>query len=103
MANHTKTVTLTDLQQQILSNDLYNDTDNAGLDKWIQDAVDGKINNCWKRMQREWTDKLMNDSSFTDPIPSNQADFVKLCLQGLTTRTVKQEMTHSRIIITCHT
>ena len=35
MANHTKTVTLTDLQQKILSNDLYNDTDNAGIDKWI--------------------------------------------------------------------
>ena len=42
MANHTKTVTLTDLQQQILSNDLYNDSDNAGLDAWIQDAVNGK-------------------------------------------------------------
>ena len=80
MANHTKSVVLTDLQQQILSNDLYNDTDNKGLDEWIQAAVDGKINNCWKRMQREWTDKLMNDSSFTDPIPSNQADFVKLVL-----------------------
>ena len=80
MANHTKTITLTDLQQQILSNDLYNDTDNKGLDEWIQAAVDGKINNCWKRMQQEWTTKLMNDSSFTDPIPSNQADFVKLVL-----------------------
>ena len=51
MANHTKSVVLTDLQQQILSNDLYNDSDNAGLDAWIQAAVDGKINNCWKRMQ----------------------------------------------------
>lgn len=78
MANHTKTVTLTDLQQKILSNDLYNDTDNAGLDAWIQAAVDGKINNAWKRMQNEWTTKLMNDSSFTDAIPSNQADFVAL-------------------------
>ena len=78
MANHTKSVVLTDLQQQILSNDLYNDTDNAGLDLWIQNAVDGKINNCWKRMQSEWTTKLMNDDSFTDPIPSNQADFVNL-------------------------
>jgi hypothetical protein len=29
-------------------------------------------------MQTEWTTKLMNDSSFTDPIPSNQADFVAL-------------------------
>ena len=80
MANHTYKVNLTDLQQQILSNDLYNDTDNAGIDKWIQDAVDGKINNCWKRMQNEWTTILMNDESFTDPIPSNQADFVKLVL-----------------------
>ncbi len=80
MANHTKTITLTDVQQQILSNDLHNDTDNAGLDAWIQGAVDGKINNSWKRMQQEWTAKLMNDESFTDPIPSNQADFVKLIL-----------------------
>jgi len=78
MANHTKTITLTDLQQKILSNDLYNDTDNAGLDEWIQVAMDGKLNNAWKRFQREWTDKLMNDDSFTDAIPSNQADFVAL-------------------------
>ena len=78
MATHTKTVSLTDLQQTILSNDLYNDTDNAGLDKWIQDAVDGKISNCWKRFQREWTTRLMDDASFTDAIPSNQADFVAL-------------------------
>jgi len=78
MASHTKTVTLTDLQQTILSNDLYNDTDNAGLDTWIQAAVDGKVSNCWKRMQREWTTKLMDDESFTDAIPSNQADFVAL-------------------------
>ena len=80
MATHTKTVSLTDLQQTILSNDLYNDTDNAGLDLWIQNAMDGKINNCWKRFQREWTTKLMNDESFTDPIPSNQADFVALVI-----------------------
>ena len=78
MANHTKTVTLTDLQQKILSNDLYNDTDNAGLDAWIDGAINGKINNCWKRFQQEWTTKLMNDESFTDAIPSNQADFVAL-------------------------
>ena len=80
MATHTKTVSLTDLQQNILNNDLYSDADNAGLDSWIQDAVDGKINSCWKRMQSEWTTKLMNDDSFTDPIPSNQADFVALVI-----------------------
>ena len=78
MATHKKEVSLTDLQQKILTNDLYNDTDNAGLDKWIQDAVDGKINNCWKRFATEWTTRLMDDDSFTDAIPSNQADFVAL-------------------------
>ena len=78
MATHTKTVSLTDLQQNILKNDLYSAADNAGLDTWVQNAVDGKISNCWKRMQSEWTTKLMNDDSFTDAIPSNQADFVAL-------------------------
>ena len=78
MADHKKQITLTDVQQKILSNDLYNDTDNAGLDKWIQDAVDGKINNCWKRFRNEWTQRLMDDESFTDSIPSNQTTFVNL-------------------------
>ena len=90
MATHTKTVSLTDLQQKILSNDLYNDTDNAGLDLWIQNAVNGKINNCWKRFQTEWTTKLMNDDSFTDPIPSNQADFVTLVTARSDYKTRKQ-------------
>ena len=80
MATHTKTVSLTDLQQNILKNDLYSDTNNAGLDAWIQNAVDGKVNNAWKRMQSEWTTKLMNDDSFKDAIPSNQADFVALVI-----------------------
>ena len=74
MAKLTITVEVDDTQQSILNNDLLD------INQWVQDAMSGKINNCWKRMQREWTDKLMNDSSFTDPIPSNQADFVKLVL-----------------------
>jgi hypothetical protein len=93
MANHTKTITLTDLQKNILSNDLYNDpSDNSGLDAWIDGAMTGKLNNCWKRFQQEWTTKLMNDDSFTDAIPSNQADFVALSLQEMITKLVKKEM-----------
>ena len=74
MTKLTLTIEVDDTQQSILNNDLLD------INTWVQNAVAGKINNCWKRMQREWTDKLMNDSSFTDPIPSNQADFVKLVL-----------------------
>ena len=79
MANHTKTITLTDEEQTILSDSLYNDTsNNEGIDDWIAKAIEGKVHNCWKRMQNEWTQKLMNDDSFTDPIPSNKTDFVNL-------------------------
>ena len=72
MAKLTLTVELTDTEQTILKNDLID------LDAWLQAAMSGKVNNAWKRMQSEWTTRLMNDGSFTDPIPSNQADFVTL-------------------------
>jgi len=72
MATITLTVTCTDTEQAILLNDLLN------INDWLQDAMVGKKANCWKRMQQEWTTKLMNDSDFTDSIPSNQADFVTL-------------------------
>lgn len=72
MADLTVTITLNDTQQAIMNNDLLD------IKTWIEDAVAGKQNNCWKRMQTEWTTKLMNDDSFTDPIPSNQADFITL-------------------------
>ena len=72
MAKLTLTIEVDDTDQTVLKNDLLD------IDAWVQAAMTGKINNCWKRMQREWTDKLMNDDSFTDSIPSNKADFIKL-------------------------
>lgn len=74
MATITLTVEVTDTEQAVLLNDL------LSIDDWLQAAMQGKKNNCWKRMQQDWTVKLMNDDSFTDPIPSNQADFVALIL-----------------------
>ena len=72
MATITLTVEVTDTEQAILLNDI------LSIDDWLQAAMLGKKNNCWKRMQQEWTTKLMNDERFTDSIPSNQADFVTL-------------------------
>ena len=65
-------IKLNDTDQKVLKNELLD------IDQWCQDAIAGKINNCWKRMQSEWTTKLMNDDSFTDSIPSNKTDFVNL-------------------------
>ena len=72
MAEITLTIKVNDTDQTVLKIDLLD------IDAWVQEAMAGKINNCWKRMQQEWTTKLMNDDSFTDSIPSNKADFVTL-------------------------
>jgi hypothetical protein len=72
MADLIITITIDDTDQKVMKNDL------VDLNDWVQKAVDGKKNNCWKRFQSEWTTKLMNDESFTDPIPSNKTDFVNL-------------------------
>ena len=66
------TITIDDTNEKVLKNDLLD------INQWVQDAVVGKQNNCWKRFQQEWTTKLMNDESFTDAIPSNKTDFVNL-------------------------
>tara|TARA_R100000781_G_scaffold52191_1_gene34293 strand:+ start:711 stop:974 length:264 start_codon:yes stop_codon:yes gene_type:complete len=72
MADLTITVTINDTDQKCMKNDLLD------INQWVQDAVTGKKNNCWKRFQQEWTTKLMNDESYTDAIPSNKEDFVNL-------------------------
>lgn len=68
----TITINVNDTDEKVLLNDI------ADIDAWAQEAITGKVNNCWKRMKNDWTTKLMDDESFTDPIPSNKADFVTL-------------------------
>ena len=72
MANLTVTVTVDDTDQKVLKNDI------TDINAWVQEAVSGKINSSWKRMQNTWTTKLIDDASFTDSIPSNKTDFVTL-------------------------
>ena len=77
------TINISDIDEKILYDQLLttvsNDgVDNEGIKDWHEKASNGKINNAWKKFQQEWTTKLMNDDSFTDAIPSNQADFVAL-------------------------
>ena len=66
------TIEIDDTAVMVLLNDIIN------MDEWVENAVTGKINSCWKRMQNNWTTQLINDASFTDSIPSNKTDFVTL-------------------------
>ena len=74
MADLIITVTINDTDQKCLKSDLLD------IDDWVQKAVEGKINNCWKRFQRQWTQKMMDDETFTDPLPSNKEDFCELVM-----------------------
>jgi hypothetical protein len=79
----TITINISDIDEKLLYDQLLttvsNDgVDNEGIKDWHEKASSGKINNAWKKFRQEWTQKLMDDSSFTDPIPSNKEDFVNL-------------------------
>ena len=79
----TITINISDVDEKILYDQLLttvteDGVDNEGIKDWHEKASNGKINNAWKKFQQEWTTKLINDSSFTDPIPSNKTDFVNL-------------------------
>jgi hypothetical protein len=79
----TITINISDIDEKILYNDLLttvtkDGVNNEGIKDWHEQASTGKINNAWKRFRQEWTQKLMDDDSFTDAIPSNKTDFVAL-------------------------
>ena len=48
---------ISDTDVLILQNDL------RDIDDWVSKAVIGKINNCYKRMEKEWIPKLISDSN----------------------------------------
>ena len=79
----TITINISDIDEKILYDQLLttvtkDGVDNEGIKDWHEQASSGKINNAWKKFRTEWTQRLMDDSSFNDPIPSNKEDFVNL-------------------------
>lgn len=66
------TVNISEIDQLILKDRILD------IDDFIQKAMIGQIDHCWTLMNTEWTNKLINDSSFTDAIPSNKDGFVNL-------------------------
>ena len=61
---------ISDTDEKLLLNDL------LGIQTWVDGALTGKINNCWKRFQTEWTTKLLNDETVT-AISASKSEFVE--------------------------
>ena len=60
---------ISDKDVLIFQNDL------RDIDDWVSKAVIGKINNCYKRMEKEWIPKLISDSNVS-AISASREDFV---------------------------
>ena len=63
--------TLTSTEETVLKNDLLD------VQAWVTAAIDGKVNNCKKRMISDWTPKLMADDS-VDSIPADEDKLIEL-------------------------
>ena len=61
---------ISDTDEKLLLNDL------LGIQDWVDGALTGKINNCWKRFQSEWTPKLLDDPSVS-AISASREEFVE--------------------------
>ena len=63
------TITISGMDEKVLANDLMD------INKWVQDAVTGKINSCKQRMISEWQPKLFADPA-VDNIPADESEFI---------------------------
>jgi hypothetical protein len=63
--------TLSSTEEAVLKNDLLDVQD------WADKAIDGKVNNCKKRMIAEWMPKLYADDSVSS-IPANEDEIVAM-------------------------
>ena len=63
--------TLTATEESVLKNDL------ADVQDWVDKAIDGKVNNCKKRMLSEWLPKLYADDSVSS-IPASEDEIVAM-------------------------
>ena len=75
----TITINVSDVDEKILYDIFKKDESGVeGIKDWTDKAVTGRINHAWKEFRKHWIDVLMDDSSYTDAIPSNKTDFVNL-------------------------
>ena len=63
--------TLTTTEEAVLKNDLLD------IQDWVDGAINGKVNNCKKRMITEWLPKLYADES-VNQIPASEDEVVAM-------------------------
>ena len=62
--------------------------------KWVEEALEGKINQAYKTMKSEWVPKLMDDVNVS-AISASKEDFVSQVVNHSTYKTRYQQMSGS--------
>ena len=66
-------IELTDQQVACLLNDILN------IEAWVTGAINGKLNNCKKRLIREWQPRLFDDPEVVT-MPADESAFIDMVL-----------------------
>ena len=67
---------ISDTDMLILKYDIYDENnENNPVTKWVDGALTGKVNNCYKRMKTQWVPILMDDVNIS-AISASKDDFV---------------------------
>ena len=88
---------ISDTDMELLKYRIWDENnENNPATKWVEEALEGKINQAYKTMKSEWVPKLMDDSNI-NAISASKEDFVSQVVNHSTYQTRYQQMSGSII------
>ena len=88
---------ISDTDMELLKYRIWDENnENNPATKWVEEALEGKINQAYKTMKSEWVPKLMDDVNI-NAISASKEDFVSQVVNHSTYQTRYQQMSGSII------
>jgi hypothetical protein len=86
---------ISDTDMELLKYRIWDENnENNPATKWVEEALEGKINQAYKTMKSEWVPKLMDDVN-VNAISASKEDFVSQVVNHSTYKTRYQQMSGS--------
>ena len=86
---------ISDTDMELLKYRIWDENnENNPATKWVEEALEGKINQAYKTMKSEWVPKLMDDVNI-NAISASKEDFVSQVVNHSTYQTRYQQMSGS--------
>ena len=86
---------ISDTNMELLKYRIWDENnENNPATKWVEEALEGKINQAYKTMKSEWVPKLMDDVNI-NAISASKEDFVSQVVNHSTYQTRYQQMSGS--------